>query len=301
MNARQLEAFRAVIEDGTVSGAARRLRISQPAVSKLVAALERGTGLLLFRRERQRLAPTAEASLLYEQTERLFLGIERIGLAADEIRSLKAGKLTIVALPALGLRLLPRLVARFIADKPDANVTLHVQTSPRVIDWVTAQQIDLGLSILPVDHPAVRVERLIRVDAVCLLPAGHRLARKKQIKPADLRGEMFISLGSEDRARHMIDRAFDEAGVARQLRLETHISEVACRLVQSGAGVSIVDPFTALDYAGKGLLMRPFRPRIAFEIHLLFPAFRPRSLLLESFVEALRAEVEKLAARWPRD
>ena len=48
MNARQLEAFRAVIEDGTVSGAARRLSISQPAVSKLVAALERGTGLLLF-------------------------------------------------------------------------------------------------------------------------------------------------------------------------------------------------------------------------------------------------------------
>jgi DNA-binding transcriptional LysR family regulator len=297
MNARQLEAFRAVVEDGTVSGAARRLRVSQPAVSKLIAALERGTGLQLFRRERQRLVATAEASLLYEETDRLFMGIERIALAASEIRSLRAGKLTVVGLPALGLRVLPRLIARFVADKPEANVTLQVQPSPRVIDWVTAQQVDLGISILPVDHPAVRVEPLASVAAVCVLPRGHRLARRKLIRPADLRGEMFVSLASDDRARHMIDRAFDAVGVARQLRLETHLSELACRLVESGAGVSIVDPFTAVEFAEDGLVMRPFQPRIQFQIHLLFPAFRPRSLLLDGFVQALRDEIGRLKGR----
>lgn len=293
MNARQLEAFRAVFEDGTVSGAARRLGVSQPAVSKLIASLERGTGLQLFRRERQRLVATAEASLLYEEAERLFMGIERIALAATEIRDLKAGKLTVAGLPALSLRVLPRLIARFVADKSEANVTLQVQTSPRVVDWVTAQQVDLGISILPVDHPAVRVEPLTRVDAVCVLPCDHRLRNRRVIKPSDLRGEMFISLASEDRIRHIIDRTFDAAGVARQMRLETHLSEVACRLVESGAGVSIVDPFTALDFAkDKRLMARKFNPRIAFDIYLLFPAFRPRSLLADSFVAALRAEID---------
>jgi DNA-binding transcriptional LysR family regulator len=295
MNARQLEAFRAVVEDGTVSGAARRLRISQPAVSKLLAALERGTGLLLFRREHRRLTPTAEASLLYEEIDRLFMGIERIALAANEIRSLKAGKLTLVCLPALGLRVLPGLIARFVADKPDASVTFQVQTSPRVIDWVTAQQIDLGISVLPVNHPAVHVEKLARVNAVCVLPRTHRLAAKDVIRPADLHGEMFVSLGSEDRARHLIDRAFDEAGIARQMRLETHISEAACRLVENGAGVAIVDPFTAAGFAQDGLIATPFRPRIFFDFYLLFPAFRPRSLLLDEFVDVLKAEVGRLA------
>jgi DNA-binding transcriptional LysR family regulator len=295
MNARQLEAFRAVFEDGTVSGAARRLRVSQPAVSKLIASLERGTGLQLFKRERQRLVATAEASLLYEEAERLFMGIERIALAASEIRDLKAGKLTIAGLPALSLRVLPPLIARFVADKPDANVSLQVQTSPRVIDWVIAQQVDLGISILPVDHPAVRVELLTKIDAVCVLPADHRLRSRKLIRPGDLRGEMFISLASEDRIRHVIDRTFDTAGVARQMRLETHLSEVACRLVESGAGISIVDPFTAFEFAKNGrLLFRRFNPRIDFAIYLLFPAFRPRSLLVGSFVEALKLEISRL-------
>jgi DNA-binding transcriptional LysR family regulator len=198
-------------------------------------------------------------------------------------------------LPAFGLHILPRLIAGFVQDKPDASVVLQVRTSPKVIDWVMAQQVDVGISLLPVDHPAVRVERVASVDAVCVLPLGHALAGRALINAVDLRGEMFISLGREDRSRHMIDRVFDEAGVARLMRLETHLSEVACVFVANGAGVSIVDPFTAADFATGRIVVRPFEPKIRFDIYLLFPAFRPRSLLLDAFVDALKQEVARIA------
>jgi DNA-binding transcriptional LysR family regulator len=92
----------------------------------------------------------------------------------------------------------------------------------------------------------------------------------------------------------MINRILDDSGVVRKAALETNLSEVACRLVRSAAGVAIVDPFTAAQF-GNGIVVRPFVPAAKFEVFLLFPAFRPRSRLLESFLSRLRAAVAPFA------
>lgn len=291
MNTRQIEAFRAVIEGGSITAAAMRLRISQPAVSKLIIGLERSIHLALFVRENRRVTPTPEAMLLYEEVDRVFVGIERIGSYADDLRHLKTGKVHIACLPSLGMRVLPKIIARFAAGKPGAYLSLHVRTSAKIIDWLLGQQIDLGISMLRVDHPSIEVESLVRVNAVCVLPPKHRLARRAAIAPADLQDEAFIGLGREDRAAYAVTRVFDDQGVARRIHLETNLSEVACRLVAQGVGVSIVDPFTAAQFKSSELIVRPFRPQVQFEMFLLFPALRPRSGLLQSFVHALKTEI----------
>jgi DNA-binding transcriptional LysR family regulator len=149
--------------------------------------------------------------------------------------------------------------------------------------------------MLRVDHPSVQVESLARVDAVCVLPPGHLLSNRTALEPEDLQDEAFIGLGREDRSGQMISRAFEDRGVTRNIHLETNLSEVACRLVAAGAGVSIVDPFTAGQFEPASLVVKPFRPSVVFEMFLLFPAFRPRSLLLQAFVGALQAEVGNAA------
>src|ERR1700733_7441631 len=107
MNVRQIETFRAVMEAGSVTAAAERLRITQPAVSKLIMELERSTRLALFVRKKRRLVPTQEAQLLYEETERVFLGVDRIRHYAVELREVKTGRAHIACLPGLGVSLLP--------------------------------------------------------------------------------------------------------------------------------------------------------------------------------------------------
>jgi DNA-binding transcriptional LysR family regulator len=298
LNIRQLEALAAVIETGTVTAAATRLRITQPAVSNLIANLERATGLALFRRERKRLQPTAEARILYGEIEKIFHGASHIARVASEIRALRSGSITIASLPSFGLHELPRIIANFVRSRPDINIVLQVRDSPKVVEWAIAQQIDLGISKLSSDHPAVRSELLLETSGVCVLPNGHRLSNRDAIKPSDLGGDCFISLGWEDRSRHLIDQVFDRAGVARLLSVETQLSEVACSFVESGAGVSIVDAFTAREFSERGALQaRRFSPDINFDIRLLWPAFRAPSLILESFVEFLRKEIAVAPAK----
>jgi DNA-binding transcriptional LysR family regulator len=294
MNVRQIEIFRAVMEAGGVTAAAERLRITQPAVSKLIMGLERSTRLVLFVRKKRRLVPTQEAQLLYEEIERVFLGVDRIRRYAMELREVKTGRAHIACLPSLGLSLVPMVIAQMAADVPAAHLTLHVRTSTRIVDWLLGQRVDLGISLVPVDHPSVEIESLVRTKAVCVLPRGHKLAARSRITPGDLQGQSFISLRREDDAAEMINRILDDSGVVRKAALETNLSEVACRLVRAAAGVSIVDPFTASQF-GDEIVVRPFVPPARFEVFLLFPAFRPRSRLLESFLSRLRAAVAPFA------
>ena len=75
----------------------------------------------------------------------------------------------------------------------------------------------------------------------------------------DFEGENFISLGPSTLSRFRIDRVFAEHGVTRILRIETPLSEIACALAGSGAGVVLCEPFTATEYATRGIVVRPLR------------------------------------------
>jgi len=101
LNLRQLEAFRATMHAGTVVAAAGLLNVTQPAVSRLVAELERRIGFALFERRGRRLSPTAEAQQLYREIERLQLGVERVAQVAADIKLQRAGAVRLAVLPAL--------------------------------------------------------------------------------------------------------------------------------------------------------------------------------------------------------
>ena len=101
---------------------------------------------------------------------------------------------------------------------------------------------------------------------VAVVPAGHRLARRRRLAPQDFAGEDFVSLSPGASSRHRIDEVFVEAGVRRRLRIETPLSEILCGIVASGAAVGIADIFTAREYEGTGLVVRPFEPPVTFSM-----------------------------------
>jgi len=91
MDQRQIEIFRTVIDQGSVTAAARVLAVSQPAVSGSLAKLEKRLGFDLFRREGRRLVATPEARLLHLEASHLLDGFERLGRAANEIAAGQRG------------------------------------------------------------------------------------------------------------------------------------------------------------------------------------------------------------------
>lgn len=292
---RQVEAFRAVMIAGTTTGAAEILYISQPAVSRLLSDFEESVKVKLFERHKKRLLPTPEALILFEEVEKSFVGIEKLARTAEELRDFHRGTLRIVCMPALAQDFMSQVVHDFMTSHKGVAVTLQVRSSQQVADWISTQHFDIGISAIKVSDPAIEVQSLANSQLLCILPPNHRLKDKAVIVPEDLEGEMFVSLGTEQSVRYQVDEAFEQAGVKRQLLLDTQVSHVACAYVLAGSGVSLVDPATAINYAQRGLVVKPFKPKIAFNYNIIYPATRSKSRLAIDFSELLSARLKQLS------
>ncbi|RDJ27750.1 LysR family transcriptional regulator [Bosea caraganae] len=283
------------MEAGGISRAAVSMNLSQPAVSKLITALEARLGFVLFRREHQRLVPTAEARVFYEATKSVFGQFNRLEHLATNLKQSAFGHLVIATAPTAGLSVLPAIISQFQFARPQVSVSMQVQNTPKLIELAISQQVDAAISVLPVDDPTVTCESLFRGRWACVLPPGHRLEGESVILPAQLADEPFISLGDEDRMRLLVDDIFAREGVTRILRTSTQLAMAACEFVRVGAGVTLVDPLTAAAPTNADLVARPFDHPTLFELKLLTPSARPPSSVRDEFIAHLKREFAVLS------
>ncbi len=290
---RQIEAFRAVMISGTVTQAANMLCVSQPAVSHILSDLEHRLDLKLFIRAKRRLIPTEEARALFDEVERAFTGLQQIAQAAESIRQYHRGHLRLITFPSLASTLMVDLIARFCERYPEIAVSLEVQPTQRVFDWIISHHCDLGLLATPIGNAGVAGDTIATASAVCVLPSAHPLAAKETIRPPDLAGLPFISFKGDSTFRHAVDSIFEDADVARDMKLEARSAEGICGLVAAGLGVSIVGPAVSFDGFPRGLAIRPFEPEIRQELVLIHAANKPLSRLSEQFIEIVEEYLQE--------
>lgn len=284
------------MEAGTVTMAAERLHVSQPAVSKLLQHFESAAGLTLFVRDRGRLSPTREARLLFDEVERVFQGAGRVRQAAREIQTLQRGSLAVGVMPALSVGFVQEILARLRTERTGAAIRVQARDTSRLVEQLVTQQIEIVLSMRQIEHPEVRTELLCRMPLVCILPPAHRLAARREIRCKDLAAEPLAAFGHDSAMRRRIDQAFDDAGVRPHVALEAPMAPTICAFVARGLGAAIMNPLFIGAFA-PALAVRPFLPRIESEILIATPRSRRLSVLGEAFAEAARAvAAEAMAA-----
>jgi len=298
VNFRLLEAFRSVMLTGSVTEACALLGRSQPAISRTIGELERELGYPLFERINRRMVPTDEAMQLFEEVERAFTGLDRIREVAHQIGGERHSLLRIASMPAISASILPIAAEAMTRDHPASNLSLEVRSSGWVIQSVLGRQSDIGIAGWPIGHPGLRIAFIATAPCVCILPPEHPLTRRRRIRPQDLAGERFISLGANFRTRQQVDAIFRTAGIERRQQLESQISEMVCILVARGLGVAVVDPFTPALRPELGLEIRPFDPEVVFEWGVFTQAGRPPSLPAQQFISILEDVVR--STRSPR-
>lgn len=294
MNLRQIEAFRHVMRLGSMTAAAEALYTSQPNVSRLIAQLELSTGLALFRRAGVRLIPTQEGQAFYQEVERAYIGLDSLRHSANSIRNLGTGRLRVAAVPSTGIAVVPRVIKAFTEHRPGLTVSLHVNSSPTVEQWVKSQYCDVGIVVLPSDDPSHQVDLLARMPAVCVLPQAHRLAKRKRIRMHDLQGEAFVSLCHGDGTRAIVDDLFEAAGVERIQAMEAQYGAICCEMVAMGLGVTLVHPWVAREYLHREVVVRPFEPSILLPIYVIWPAAHARTRLADEFIQTLQEHFQAL-------
>lgn len=290
MDIRQIEAFRAVARAGGFSRAARVLRVGQPSLSRSVARLEATLGFQLFSRGQGAARLTVEGEAFLREVEISFNGLDRLRVAAQDIRSFGTGRLRVACIPVLSGSFMAEALRQFMHRHPTVSVALQVRPSSTVYEWVAAQQVDLGIATQRAGFSGVEDEPLLNVAAVMLAAKGHRFARmRRAVVPADLVGENFLALAQNDAARQAVDAAFLAAGISPRIRLETGNSATLCALVAAGLGVALVNPLVIADHQALSIVGKPFEPTVSFNYRLLQSAVLPGNRLTRELAAILKA------------
>jgi DNA-binding transcriptional LysR family regulator len=298
MNARQLEVFRAVMRNRSLTAAAEAMHVSQPAVSKLLRHFETQIGYALFERLGGRLVPTPEAQLLYRDADRIFREIEVLKGLSDRIRDKQLGLLRIGASAPPTFALLPHATERFRQRNPGLRIALKTLPAEAIDEHIVVGDIDLGVSMRWSAEPQVRCEPLGKAAIVALMRADSPLAGLDVVKPSDLVGQPLISYDVQTTPGKLLEQVFREAGVQPQVQVEVTLSIAALPLVQQGLGTALVDGLVPWSKFGD-LVVRPFQPAVTLEIVLSRSGLRPQTRYGREYARDLRAAVASLLAVRP--
>lgn len=279
---RQVEAFKAIIEHGTVSRAAEALNISQPAVSKLLSKFEQETKLALFERVSGRLVPTRQGMRLYEEIDRILVGLHQIEQAVETIKRDEQKKLNIGVMPALSGMFIRKVVAAVFTQHPDIEVSIHVRSSQYLVDWLATHQIDVALVSANIQNPHIISESIIPSPLVCALPKGHPLTHKKIIRTQDLENEPFISFEQNTRVESLVRRTFQQAHVTLNTVISTGAAPTLCEFVREGLGVSLVHPIFT-EGLTNDIVLRKFLPDLQYSFLLCKNRISRNPTLTETF------------------
>lgn len=262
---KQIEYFRAVMEAGTVSGAAALLHVSQPNVSRMIKYMENRLGLRLFERCKGRLQPTPEATALYREVQSLHAHLDSLQDALRHIVRGELGRFTVGASPSLGRHVLPTALSSLRREYPQLAIKLDILSVSQVIEYLTLGQGECACTIFPILHPLIATEAYAAGGLVCGIPRDHPLAARAIITPKDLMAESLIGFEPNTPHGRVVHDFLLQNGREPVFLCTVRFAESACAMAEEGNGIALVDEFTMSGNAFPNLVAvhtqwsKPFR------------------------------------------
>lgn len=288
MRLRHIEVFNAVMLTGSVSGAARLINVTQPAVSRILQHAELQLGFALFQRSKGRLMPTAEALTLHPHIERLFSQLDEVQRLAATLKAGNSAKeLRVLTVLALSYEILPRAIKLFRVKHADVAITVHALHSPQIVSALALQEADVGFLFSQVTHSALAQEHLSDGHMVCVVPKGMlpaRLIKRGSVSLAELSGQPVIGLDVMDPVGRSLNQACREAEVGLQFDITVQTYHSALALAHHGLGIALIDTCTAASADRTRVDVLTLDPLIPVPVKALWPAGKPGSVAVRAFV-----------------
>lgn len=269
MRLRHIEIFQAILQTGSVTGAARLLNITQPAATKALHHAEAQLGFSLFTRIRGQLHPTAEARLLEAATGKVFDDLREVRRLAGNLRAHSDRPLRIVTTPTLAQSLLPGSIAQWRRRYPKTPCALATQHTRELTESLLLHEADIGFSLQEPKHPALRSESLAQGGMRVIAGRGwwSEALTDQPMAWRELAGQPLIALDTRDGLGSLLNSQLDELDDAPLINTHVQTYQVARSLVEAGLGLAVVDPFTALVNASAALQVRELQPGIMVSLY----------------------------------
>ncbi len=240
MEIRQLKAFLAIAEAKTFTAGARRVNVTQAAISMQIRQLEEEVGLPLFTRTPRRVILTEAGEYLLERARKILREHDAAVAEIAEVAGAEYGRLRIgSASGTFAMNQLPGILHALTGSFPNAELTVASGTSERLVDKIMHGEIDVAFVSLPVDNLNITTESLFSDEIVAIAHPKHPLAKEKFISAATLAGEKLILGERGGNTRRMIDEFFNAANVRPNITMELSRQEAINQMVENDLGVGL--------------------------------------------------------------
>ncbi len=257
MNLRQLELFLAVVDAGGFTAAAARLRVAQPAVSAAVRRLEEELGARLLVRGARRLTLTAEGAAFLRHARAILAQVAASRHEIAAMRALEAGHFSIGAPPMVAGHLLPRVVDRFLSERPGLRLSVVQAGAEEIGARVLRGDLDLGI-VADWRTPEGLAVRLLEVHPmVACVAASSPLAGRRRLGWAELLDQPLILFPRGYYQRARVEDAAARLGRSPSVVVEAEAVPLIAELVRRGRGVATLLAAAAEGLAGIRVLSLP--------------------------------------------
>lgn len=268
-----VRSFVVVAEELHFGRAARRLRLTQPPVSRHVQLLEAELGVCLLSRTSHSVALTPAGQTFLPEARALLGASERAAqLARQAAQVVGSGALTVGFIGSSTYDFLPRIINRTRAELPNTELVLKEMLGSAQIDALQLGRIDIGLLRPSPSSVAYASSCVLREGMALALPRGHRLATGRWPDLSDLEGEPFIMYSPDSPYMHaLLSNAFAAAGIRSRVVQAVSQAQTILSLVSTGVGLALV-PEDARNACFDSVTIRPIaaKPELVAELHAIW-------------------------------
>ncbi|HEY4429182.1 MAG TPA: LysR family transcriptional regulator [Solirubrobacteraceae bacterium] len=263
LNVPRLRVLREVAHRGSFSAAAEALSYTQSAVSQQIATLESEAGMPLLERHPRGVSLTAAGQTLVGHAEGILARLDAADSALAAIAGLRGGRLRMASFPTAGATLMPLAIATFRSSYPDVELMLAEGEPEDIAPRLRAGELDLALLFefageTFLEPDMTRLE-LLEDPMYLAIPREHRLARRENVRLADLAAEPWVQTSrSSPCARHVV-RSCHAAGFEPNVSFESDDYQTVQGLVAAGVGVALI-PELALSVVREDIVVRALSP-----------------------------------------
>lgn len=229
-----------VAETGSFTAAARRLHVSQSAVSRQILLLEEELREPLFIRLGRKVRLTAAGDALLLLSRRVLADIRDTTTAIVEHHNVLKGTIHLAGGMTVCLHVFPALLKEYRRRHPDVEVKLTTGGTAAIVQQVRAGAIDVALLTLPVEGADLMQVPTMREELLLVIHPAHPLARQRRVGPGDLHGQPFVVYERGSSTRRVIEEMFEREQIQPRIVMETENVEIIKALVRIGMGITII-------------------------------------------------------------
>lgn len=297
MEIAQVEAFLAVGTFGGFRRAADALRVTQPAISARIKALEASLGVRLFERGGTGLALSPAGRALRPHAEQLLHALASARQAVHDLRPASGGALAIAAALSICTYLLPDVLKRFQAAHPKTLITVRSGHSKEVLEMVLAGDVELGLA-RSLHHPEIETMSLRDDPLVLVASPGAPMARARGARLQEVAAQPLILFDRGSSDWTLSHGLFRRAGLVPNVVLEVESIEAAKRMVERGIGLAFLPQLAVVGEIRRRRLLaidvRDAEP-LSRSLDVIHLRQRPLGAEAQGLLRTLRAAVARTA------